>query len=112
MSTEDSATLAQEARRLGVADRYHGFWGKEELVPEAVLRRAVQAMQGDGRPPPQQHLGLPPVHVLRAGSPSATTCTGGRLSAAGGGAWRRPMLSRAWASTSGATWRSSPQKEW
>ena len=25
-------------------DRYHGFWGKEEVVPDAVLQRAVAAM--------------------------------------------------------------------
>ena len=37
-------SLAEQARRLGVADRYHGFWGEEEVVPEAVLQRAVRAM--------------------------------------------------------------------
>lgn len=59
--------LAERARRLGVADRYHGFWGKEELVPDAVLERAVAAMTGDGRTPAQQYLGLPYVHVMREG---------------------------------------------
>ncbi len=59
--------LAEQARRLGIADRYHGFWGKEEAVPDAVLERAVAAMGGDGRPPAQQHLGLPFVHVAREG---------------------------------------------
>ena len=34
------AGLAEQARRLGVADRYHGFWGKEESVPDAVLQPA------------------------------------------------------------------------
>ncbi len=61
--------LTEQARRLGVADRYHGFWGEEEQVPEAVLRRAVQAMQGDGPGRPEQHLGLPPVWVAREGDP-------------------------------------------
>lgn len=58
--------LAEAARRLGVADRYHGFWGKEEIVPEVVLRRAVEAMTGghaEAAPP----AGLPPVHVAREG---------------------------------------------
>jgi (1->4)-alpha-D-glucan 1-alpha-D-glucosylmutase len=62
-----SVSLAEQARRLGVADRYHGFWGKEELVPEVVLERAVRAMAGDGHEPAAQHLGLPPVHVAREG---------------------------------------------
>ena len=62
-----SVSLAEQARRLGVADRYHGFWGKEEIVPEAVLQRAVQAMTGDGRQAAPQHLGLPWVHVVREG---------------------------------------------
>jgi (1->4)-alpha-D-glucan 1-alpha-D-glucosylmutase len=64
-----SLSLADQARRLGVADRYHGFWGKEEMVPQAVLQRAVAAMAGDGRPSPHQHLGLPPLHVVREGEP-------------------------------------------
>jgi (1->4)-alpha-D-glucan 1-alpha-D-glucosylmutase len=62
-----SISLAEQARRLGVADRYHGFWGEEEIVPEAVLQRAVASMVGDGRPPTPQHLGLPLVHVAREG---------------------------------------------
>jgi (1->4)-alpha-D-glucan 1-alpha-D-glucosylmutase len=64
---EDSRTLAERARRLGVADRYHGFWGKEEVVPDAVLERAVAAMAGGAPPAPAQYLGLPPVHVAREG---------------------------------------------
>ena len=40
MTAPDDAALAEEARRLGVADRYHGFWGEEERVPPEVLRRA------------------------------------------------------------------------
>ncbi len=71
----DAGWLAQEARRLGVADRYHGFWGKEELVPQAVLERAVRAMQGDGHAPPEQHLGLPPIHVVRVGAIDALRWT-------------------------------------
>ena len=63
----ESASLAEQARRLGVSDRYHGFWGKEEVVPYTVLRRAVGAMLGDGTPRPAQHLGLPPVFVARVG---------------------------------------------
>jgi len=63
----DATLLAERARRLGVADRYHGFWGKEEVVPQLVLQRAVDAMTGDGRPGPTQHLGLPLVHVAREG---------------------------------------------
>lgn len=62
-----SPPLAEQARRLGVAASYHGFWGKEEAVPEAVLLRAVAAARGDGREPGPQHLGLPPVHVVREG---------------------------------------------
>lgn len=62
-----SLSLAEQARRLGVSDRYHGFWGKEEVVPEAVLRRAVEAMAGGGRVAPEPYLGLPPVHVAREG---------------------------------------------
>lgn len=58
-------SLAEQARRLGIADRYHGFWGKEEAVPEAVLERAIAALTGQGGDPPAQHLGLPPVHVAR-----------------------------------------------
>nr|WP_283254262.1 malto-oligosyltrehalose synthase [Ramlibacter paludis] len=57
--------MAEEARRLGIAESYHGFWGKEERVPDAVLRRAVQAMRGDGTEAPPQYFGLPPVHVAR-----------------------------------------------
>ncbi|MBC5785481.1 malto-oligosyltrehalose synthase [Ramlibacter sp. USB13] len=60
-------SLAERARALGVADRYHGFWGKEETVPETVLQQAIAAMAGDGREPVAQHLGLPPVHVVREG---------------------------------------------
>lgn len=60
-------SLAEQARRLGVSDRYHGFWGKEEIVPEAVLQRAVAAMHGDGRELVAQRFGLPPVHVAREG---------------------------------------------
>lgn len=70
-----SLSLAEQARRLGVADRYHGFWGKEEVVPEAVLRRAVEAMAGDGRAPALQHLGLPFVHVVREGEPAVLRWT-------------------------------------
>lgn len=70
-----SGALAEQARRLGVADRYHGFWGKEELVPTAVLERAVAAMAGDGRDAPAQHLGLPPVHVARTGTDSTVSWT-------------------------------------
>ena len=62
-----SLPLAEQARRLGVADRYHGFWGKEENVSDAVLARAVKAMAGDGRQVVQQHLGLPTVHVAHEG---------------------------------------------
>ncbi|MFI4928199.1 MAG: 4-alpha-glucanotransferase, partial [Burkholderiales bacterium] len=58
-------SLAEQARRLGIADRYHGFWGKEEAVPEAVLQRAIAALTGQGGDPPAQHLGLPRVHVAR-----------------------------------------------
>lgn len=61
------ADLAEQARRLGVADRYHGFWGKEEFVPEAVLRRAITAMGDDSAANAQQPAGLPPVHVVREG---------------------------------------------
>ncbi|MDE2605544.1 MAG: malto-oligosyltrehalose synthase [Burkholderiales bacterium] len=67
MNEDYGATLSEQARRLGVADRYHGFWGREESVPEAVLRRAVAAMTGDGREPPPQHLGLPALHTAREG---------------------------------------------
>ena len=65
-----TSPLAEQARRVGVADRDHGFWGKEEAVPEVVLQRAVAAMRGDGREPQPQHLGLPPVHVAREGHPA------------------------------------------
>ncbi|MDB5753123.1 MAG: maltooligosyl trehalose synthase [Ramlibacter sp.] len=57
--------LAERARKLGIADRYHGFWGKEEVVPEAVLARAVQAMTGAAGAPRD---GLPPVFVAREGA--------------------------------------------
>ena len=68
----DSATgdIADQARRLGVADRYHGFWGKEERVPDVVLQRAVQAMTGHSPAPARQQLALPPVFVLRAQEPA------------------------------------------
>ncbi|MGV3492646.1 MAG: malto-oligosyltrehalose synthase [Ramlibacter sp.] len=69
MNAPVDAALAEEARRLGVADRYHGFWGEEERVPPAVLRRAIAAMGGNGHPPPPQFLGLPPVHVSRTDGP-------------------------------------------
>ena len=62
-----SLSLSEQARRLGIADRYHGFWGEEEVVPEAVLERALAAITGQGGDPPPQHLGLPPVHVVREG---------------------------------------------
>jgi (1->4)-alpha-D-glucan 1-alpha-D-glucosylmutase len=71
----DALSLAEQARRLGVSDRYHGFWGKEELVPESVLRRAVSAMTGHGGEPAAQHLGLPPVHVVREGEPAVLRWT-------------------------------------
>ncbi|MDB5899045.1 MAG: hypothetical protein JWP41_2647, partial [Ramlibacter sp.] len=67
MTEDRSLPLAEQARRMGVADRYHGFWGKEEIVPDAVLQRAVSAMSGDSHAPARQHLDLPPVHVARAG---------------------------------------------
>ena len=60
-------SLSERARRLGVADRYHGFWGEEEIVPEVVLQRAVDAMTGRGPTAASQHLGLPAVHVVREG---------------------------------------------
>jgi (1->4)-alpha-D-glucan 1-alpha-D-glucosylmutase len=63
--TDDQLPLSEQARRLGVADRYHGFWGKEEAVSDAVLERAISAMAGQGRAPLRQHLDLPPVHVGR-----------------------------------------------
>lgn len=62
--------LAEQARRLGVADRYHGFWGKEEIVPDTVLQGAIAAMRGDGRQPAPQQDGLPPVRVVREGEPA------------------------------------------
>ena len=68
-SDHASISLAEQARRLGVSDRYHGFWGKEEIVPEAVLQRAVSAMTGDGRQAEPQALGLPPLYVARQGEP-------------------------------------------
>jgi (1->4)-alpha-D-glucan 1-alpha-D-glucosylmutase len=59
--------LAEEALRLGVADRYHGFWGKEEHVPEAVLRRALDAMRrGEAGDRPA----LPALVVFREGEPA------------------------------------------
>src|SRR5690606_13086075 len=60
-----SLSLAEQARSLGVSDRYRGFWGKEEVVPDAVLQRAVTAMTGTASAPMPQHLGLPPVYVVR-----------------------------------------------
>jgi (1->4)-alpha-D-glucan 1-alpha-D-glucosylmutase len=67
-TTEERALpLAEQARRMGVADRYHGFWGKEEIVPDVVLQRAVSAMSGQGEAPPRQYLDLPAVHVAREG---------------------------------------------
>lgn len=57
--------LAERARNLGIADRYHGFWGKEEVVPRAVLERAVNAMHGAAVAPGD---GLPPVLVTREGA--------------------------------------------
>lgn len=80
-----SPSLAEQARRLGVADRYHGFWGEEEIVPEAVLQRAVQAMSGDGRAPAPQHLGLPVVHVARESDTVVVRWTSHEGS---GGRWR------------------------
>jgi (1->4)-alpha-D-glucan 1-alpha-D-glucosylmutase len=65
---QPDSRLAEQARRLGVADRYHGFWGKEEVVPDAVLARAVAAMTGDDAQPAAQAHGLPTVHVAREGS--------------------------------------------
>jgi (1->4)-alpha-D-glucan 1-alpha-D-glucosylmutase len=62
-----AVSLAEQARRLGIADRYHGFWGKEETVPEAVLQRAIDAIGAGGRTPEAQHLGLPPLLVAREG---------------------------------------------
>jgi (1->4)-alpha-D-glucan 1-alpha-D-glucosylmutase len=64
-------SLAEQARRLGVADRYHGFWGKEEIVPESVLQRAVNAMRGNGGDAVSQHLGLPRVQVVHEGEQPA-----------------------------------------
>jgi (1->4)-alpha-D-glucan 1-alpha-D-glucosylmutase len=93
-ATADHApvSLAEQARRLGVADRYHGFWGKEETVADAVLLRAVEAMRGDGREPSPQHLGLPRVQVVQEGQEALVRWTSHeaaparwRLSEGGGG---------------------------
>lgn len=59
--------LLERARELGVADRYHGFWGKEEVVSEAVLRRALQALGADAAARGEPAAALPPVHVARLG---------------------------------------------
>ncbi|RYY77728.1 MAG: 4-alpha-glucanotransferase, partial [Comamonadaceae bacterium] len=65
MTGDNLADLADRARRLGIADRYHGFWGKEEHVAPSVLERAIRAMGDDAvdAAPP----GLPAVHVVREG---------------------------------------------
>jgi hypothetical protein len=68
-------SLAEQARRLGVADRYHGFWGKEEIVPESVLQRAVDAMRGNGGDAAPQHDGLPRVQVVHPGEESVVRWT-------------------------------------
>ena len=70
MSGHGDVPLAERARRLGIAERYHGFWGKEEAVPDAVLQRAVDAMLGDGRQLAPQRHDLPRVHVAREGEPA------------------------------------------
>ncbi|HYF41438.1 MAG TPA: malto-oligosyltrehalose synthase [Ramlibacter sp.] len=57
--------LAERAARLGVARRYHTFWGEDKEVPEAVLRQALEAM-GD---PPVHDAPLPPVRVATEGEP-------------------------------------------
>lgn len=63
----DRPSLAEAASRSGVADRYHGFWGDELQVPEAVLHQALRAMGVDPQAEPLIERGLPPVHVGRQG---------------------------------------------
>lgn len=70
------SSLAEEALRLGVADRYHGFWGKEEQVSESVLRRALQAMRhGEGSAEAPL---LPPLAVVREGEEARLPARGRR----------------------------------
>jgi (1->4)-alpha-D-glucan 1-alpha-D-glucosylmutase len=67
LNDRDATSLAERARRLGIADRYHGFWGKEEMVPDSVLERAVASMSGTAHAASPQQSGLPFVHVAREG---------------------------------------------
>ncbi|MGV3572954.1 MAG: malto-oligosyltrehalose synthase [Ramlibacter sp.] len=76
--------LAARARSLGIADRYHGFWGEEEIVAPAVLERAVQAMTGGRAASTDDAGGLPPVHVARAGEDPVVRWRG----QAAGAQWR------------------------
>jgi (1->4)-alpha-D-glucan 1-alpha-D-glucosylmutase len=79
----DGQDVWERARRFGVADRYHGFWGSEERVPEAVLLRALRAMGcAPGESPPADD-GLPPVHVARQGAPAVVRWRGHH-----GGRWQ------------------------
>jgi (1->4)-alpha-D-glucan 1-alpha-D-glucosylmutase len=98
-----SLSIAEQARRLGVADRYHGFWGKEEIVPEAVLERAVQAMSGDGRSAPPQHFGLPVVQVAREGESAVVRWSSHD---SGGARWRLVVEDKGFEVASGDLQRS------
>jgi (1->4)-alpha-D-glucan 1-alpha-D-glucosylmutase len=67
------SSLAETAARHGVADRYHGFWGEEQAVADAVLRAALSAMglDPDGGPSQEhayEHEGFPCVHVVPEGT--------------------------------------------
>ncbi|NNU43188.1 4-alpha-glucanotransferase [Ramlibacter sp. B156] len=98
-----SLSIAEQARRLGVADRYHGFWGKEEIVSEAVLERAVQAMSGDGHGAPPQHFGLPVVQVAREGESAVVRWSSHD---SGGARWRLVVEDKGFEVASGELQRS------
>ncbi|MGE4243755.1 malto-oligosyltrehalose synthase [Ramlibacter sp.] len=58
--------IAELAARWGVSDRYSTFWGEDQVVPQEVLRQALDCMRIDGDA--ERHGGgLPPVQVVREG---------------------------------------------
>jgi (1->4)-alpha-D-glucan 1-alpha-D-glucosylmutase len=59
--------LAQQAARFGISDRYHSFFGDEQVVPDEVLQDALRAMQVDVNAQAGEAQGLPPVHVVLQG---------------------------------------------
>lgn len=77
-----ASPLAQEAARFGISDRYHSFFGEEQVVPDEVLQDALHAMRVDVQDKAVGADGLPAVHVVQHGEPVELRWTHGHTRAA------------------------------